>query len=139
MCESNALYFLVPTFADLQPVDDTSQFHANQFAYRSFRLGIWAKIYSTFFSGWIIYSYTVHLQGDMLTLHPGEWVSIRGPIPEIIGSLRWVCLPPLCGSDMSTAEFEFRQVEYNTSCCGARAKASPTIYPHQILNPRQQS
>ena len=98
-----------PHLADLQPVDDTSKFHAN-----SLLIGLflhWGEDYSTSL-GWIYLYGSPTQKESMLTLHPGEWVRVRGPIEIELDHSDGFVLPPPGVDQTATAEFEFRQVEY---------------------------
>jgi hypothetical protein len=117
-----------PHLADLQPTDDTSKFQAFNLLIGLFLH--WGDGYSTSL-GWI-YLYGVPEQKEtMLTLLPGEWVRVRGPIDIELNHGDGFVLP-LPGVDQTaTAEFELRQVEY-TPVAGGVGLSVTNIYPRQI-------
>ena len=117
-----------PHLADLQPADENSKFHA-----LSLLIGLflhWGDGYSSSL-GLIYLSGVPEQKQTMLTLLPGEWARVRGPI-----EIEWdhgdgFALPLLSVDQTATAEFELRQVQYTPVAGGVGLRITNT-YPRQV-------
>ncbi len=98
-----------PHLADLQPAEETSKFQAFNLLLGLFLR--WGDGNSTSL-GWI-HLYGVPDQKEtILTLLPGEWVRVRGPIRIELNHRDGFALPKPGVDQTATAEFELQQVQY---------------------------
>ena len=117
-----------PHLADLQPEDETSKFHAMNLLIGLFLH--WGDGYSTSL-GWIYLSGVPEQKETMLTLLPGEWARVRGPIKIELDRGDGFALPLPGVEQTATAEFELRQVQYTPVAGGVGLRITNT-YPRQV-------
>jgi hypothetical protein len=118
-----------PHLADLQPADETSKFQAFNLLVGLFLH--WGDGYSTSL-GWISLYGVPDQRESMLTLSPGEWVRVRGPIDIKLDRGDYFALPLPGAGQTATAEFELRQVEYTPLAGGVGLSNITNMYPRHI-------
>ncbi len=98
-----------PNLSDLQPSDETAKFQADQLLIGLFLR--WGDGYSESL-GWIYLYGTAGQKDTMLTLLPGEWARIRGPIDIKLEHADGFALSQPRNNQKATAEFLLQRVEY---------------------------
>jgi hypothetical protein len=117
-----------PHLSDLQPSDETARFQADNLLVGLFLH--WGEGNSESL-GWI-YLYGVPSRKDtMLTLLPGEWARIRGPIDIELDHADGFVLPKPGADQKATAESELQHVEY-TPVAGGVGPSITNGYPRQV-------
>jgi len=117
-----------PPLSGPQPADDTGKFGADNLLVGLFLH--WGEGYSESL-GWIYLYGDTRRKDTMLTLLPGEWARIRGPVDIELEHANGLVLPRPGIGQKATAEFLLQRVEY-TPIVGGVGLSIGNLYPRNV-------